>query len=37
MIKSTLIPLPPPAEQQRIVTAIEAAFEQLDGIIENLI
>ena len=32
-----LIPLPPLAEQQRIVTAIETAFEQLDIIIENLV
>lgn len=36
MIKSTLIPLPPLAEQQRIVTAIEAASEQLDGIADNI-
>ena len=28
------IPLPPIAEQQRIVTAVEAVFEQLDRIIE---
>ena len=34
MIKQTLLPLPPLAEQQRIVTAIEAAFEQLDRIVE---
>ena len=32
MIKETVIPLPPIAEQRRIVIAIEAAFEQLDSI-----
>ena len=32
----TLIPLPPLAEQKRIVAAIEAAFEQLDMIAENI-
>jgi restriction endonuclease S subunit len=31
-----LIALPPFAEQQRIVIAIEAAFTQLDKIVENL-
>jgi len=32
MIKETVIPLPPIAEHKRIVTAIEAAFVQLDNI-----
>jgi len=32
MIKETIIPLPPLAEQRRIAIAIEAAFEQLDNI-----
>jgi type I restriction enzyme S subunit len=36
MIKNALIPLPPLAEQQRIVMAIEVAFEQLDIIAANL-
>lgn len=31
-----LVPLPPLEEQRRIVSAIEAAFEQLDRILENL-
>ena len=31
-IRSAVIPLPPLAEQHRIVTAIETAFEQLDNI-----
>jgi restriction endonuclease S subunit len=35
MIKETIIPLPPIAEQRRIVAAIEAAFEQLDTIAEK--
>ena len=36
MIKRALIPLPPLAEQKRIVAAIEAAFEQLDCIAKNI-
>lgn len=36
MIKQTLIPIPPLAEQRRIVAAIEAAFRALDRIVENL-
>ena len=32
MIKQTVIPLPPIAEQRRIVTAIDEAFKQLDNI-----
>jgi restriction endonuclease S subunit len=35
-ISNMLLPLPPFAEQKRIVSAIEAAFEQLDRILENL-
>ena len=35
-VKAVLLPLPPLAEQKRIVAAIEAAFEQLDGIAEEL-
>jgi len=31
-----IVPLPPLAEQQRIVAAIEAAFEQLDRVTEEL-
>jgi type I restriction enzyme S subunit len=37
MIKETIIPLPPLAEQRRIVIAIEAAFEQLDSISAMLV
>ena len=33
IIKNTLLPLPPIAEQKRIVEAIETAFAQLDGIL----
>jgi type I restriction enzyme S subunit len=33
--KKALIPLPPLAEQSRIVVAIETAFAQLDGITQN--
>ena len=36
MIKETMIPLPPLAEQRRIVTAIESAFSQLDNIASEL-
>jgi type I restriction enzyme S subunit len=36
VVKQQIVPIPPIAEQQRIVTAIEAAFEQLDSIAENL-
>jgi type I restriction enzyme S subunit len=36
MIKDTLIPLPPLAEQHRIVAAIESAYGCLDEITENL-
>jgi type I restriction enzyme S subunit len=33
---NTIIVLPPLAEQQRIVTVIEASFRQLKQIIENI-
>ncbi len=36
MIKNTTIPLPPFAEQKRIVTAIETAFAQLDEIANSI-
>ena len=36
MIKDTLIPLPPLAEQQRIVSTIEQIFTQLDEIEKSL-
>ena len=36
-INEVAIPLPPLAEQKRIVAAIEAAFEQLDSISGNLV
>ena len=36
MIKNTAIPLPPFAEQKRIVTAIETAFAQLDEIANSI-
>jgi type I restriction enzyme S subunit len=36
MIKQTIIPLPPLAEQHRIVTAIETMFAQLDSITAEL-
>ena len=36
MIKNTTIPLPPFAEQKRIVTAIERAFAQLDEIANSI-
>ena len=35
-LKNFLFPLPPLAEQKRIVAAIEAAFEQLDCIAKNI-
>jgi len=35
-MSNTIFSLPPLAEQQRIVTAIEVAFEQLDGIAATL-
>ena len=35
-LKDIPLPIPPLAEQQRIVTAIEAAFEQLDMVVKNL-
>ena len=37
MIKNTTIPLPPFAEQKRIVTAIETAFTQLDEIVNAIL
>lgn len=36
MIKNTTIPLPPLAEQKRIVEAIETAFAQLDEILNSI-
>ena len=36
-LKQLILPIPPLAEQRRIVAAIEAAFEQLNIIIENLV
>jgi type I restriction enzyme S subunit len=36
MFEDTIIPLPPLAEQQRIVRIIETAFEQLDSIAKTL-
>ena len=36
MIKDTQIPLPPLAEQQRIVTAIKSSFQILDEISSNI-
>ena len=36
VLKSFFVPLPPLAEQHRIVAAIKAAFEQLDSIAKNL-
>ena len=35
-VKAFIIPLPPLAEQRRIFIAIEAAFEQLNGMLINL-
>ena len=35
-LKTIYIPLPPFAEQKRIVAAIEQTFAQLDSIAENL-
>jgi type I restriction enzyme S subunit len=35
-IRDVILPLPPLAEQQRIVAAIEVAFEQLDSIAATL-
>jgi type I restriction enzyme S subunit len=36
VLKQFLMPIPPLAEQKRIVIAIEAAFEQLDSIVATL-
>ena len=36
MIKNTVIPLPPFAEQKRIVEAIETSFAQLDEILNSI-
>ena len=36
MIKNTIIPLPPQAEQKRIVDAIETVFAQLDEILNSI-
>ena len=36
VLKQFPFPLPPLAEQKRIVAAVEAAFEQLDGVVGNL-
>ena len=36
IIKNQIIPLPPLAEQKRIITKVEALFAQLDRIEEEL-